>query len=121
MLLHLATPRPLPGTSRNGLLSDAHMNRVIATRDRFKQTPAFRNIVPGTDLTTGSIKHHEQMLNPAVAEGMVLVCWSVSDRNLIFKFYLVKILVSLQRQTKVSRCKAWLWESLISTINIYAR
>lgn len=65
----------------NGPLSDAHMNRVITTRDRFKQTPAFRNITPGTDLTTATIKQYEQALNPASAEGIVLVCWSVCDRN----------------------------------------
>lgn len=82
-----STVNSLSQRSVNNHLSDTQLNRVIATRDRFKQTAAFRNGVPGTDLTTASLKGHEQSLNPIGGESMASVCWSVSNDKILLHIF----------------------------------
>lgn len=79
-----------PGASSSQAeLSDVHMNWVITTHDYSKQTPAFHNIVPGTDLTTASLKNQEQALAGVGMEVKALIYWQVCY------LILISIMISL--------------------------
>lgn len=65
-------------------VSETELNRMNATRNRLKLAPAFRNTIPGTNLTTVSLKQQEQALHPLANEGMVIICWIVRGPDTIF-------------------------------------